>query len=55
MIPDAQIIDNNIINSSYSEQDSINALHTEIEKCVKSMKKGGVYTIEEAWEKINKI
>ncbi len=56
MAPEAQTITNNtIINSSYSEQDAIQALHTELQKGIQSMKNGEVYTIEEAWEEIDKI
>ncbi|MBD5486422.1 MAG: hypothetical protein HDR18_13045 [Lachnospiraceae bacterium] len=56
MAPEAQkIINNNIINTSYSEHDAIHALYIELEKGVQSMKNEGVYTIEEAWEEIDKI
>ncbi len=56
MLPEAQtIIHNKIIDSHYSEQDAIHALYTELEKGVQSTKNGEVYTIEEAWEKIDKI
>ena len=56
MAPDAQtIINNNITNNSSSEHDAIHALFVELEKGVQSMKKGEVYTIEEAWEEIDKI
>ncbi len=56
MASEAQtVINNNIINSSYTEQDAIHALYTELEKGIQSMKNGEVYTIEEAWEEIDKI
>ena len=56
MAPEAQTIFNNtIINNSYSEQDAIQALYTELQKGVQSMKNGEVYSIEEAWEEIDKI
>ncbi len=56
MTPKAQtIIKNNVINSSYSEQDAIHALYAELEKGVQSIKNGEVYTIEDAWEEIDKI
>lgn len=56
MAPEAQTVtNNNIINDSYSEQDAIRALYDELEKGVQSMKNGEVYTIEEAWEEIDKI
>lgn len=49
------IINANILENSFSEQDAIHALYTELEKGVQSMKKGEVYTIEEAWEEIDRI
>ena len=56
MAPETQTITNNtIINNSYSEQDAIQALYTELQKGVQSMKNGEVYSIEEAWEEIDKI
>lgn len=56
MAPEAQTIMNrNIIESSYSEQDAVHALYDELQKGVQSMKNGEVYTIEEAWEEIDKI
>ncbi len=56
MAPEAQsIIKNNVINCNYSEQDAIYALHAELEKGIQSMKNGKVYTIEEAWEELDKI
>lgn len=56
MTPETQtVINSNIINNSYSEHDAICALYTELEKGVQSMKNGEVYTIGEAWEKIDII
>lgn len=56
MTPEAQmIVNHNIIDNSYSEQDAIHALYSELEKGVQSMKNGEVYTIEEAWEEIDQI
>lgn len=56
MAPEVQaVINNNIINGSYSEQDAIHALYIELEKGIQSVKNGEVYTIEEAWEEIDKI
>ncbi len=56
MAPEAQAITNNtIINNSYSEQDAFQALYTELQKGIQSMKNGEVYTIEEAWEELDKI
>lgn len=42
-------------NCSYTEQDAFDALYQELAKGVQSMKNGDVYTIEEAWEEIDKI
>lgn len=39
----------------YTEKDSFEKLCQELEKGVQSMKNGEVYTIEEAWEEIDKI
>lgn len=56
MAPEAQtIINNDMINSSYSEQDAIHALYIELEKGIQSVKNGEVYTVEEAWEEIDNI
>lgn len=56
MTPEAHIImNNNIIDNDYSEQNAIHALYVELEKGVQSMKNGDVYTIEEAWEEIDQI
>lgn len=41
--------------NSYTEQDAIHALYNELEKGIQSMKNGEVYTVEEAWEEIDKI
>lgn len=40
---------------TYSEQDAFDALHQELAKGFQSMKNGEVYTIENAWEEIDKI
>lgn len=45
----------NALESGYSEHDAIQALYTELEKGIQSMKQGDVYTVEEAWEEIDKI
>lgn len=42
-------------NLEYTEQDAFNALYQELEKGVQSMKNGEVYTIEEAWNEIDRI
>lgn len=56
MAPEAQtIINSSIINNNYSEYDAIHALYAELEKGIQSMKNEEVYTIEEAWEEIDKI
>ena len=45
----------NIIETEYSEKAAIGALYDELVKDVQSMKNGEVSTVEEAWEKIDKI
>lgn len=42
-------------NYGYTEQNAFDALYQELAKGVQSMKNGEVYTIEEAWEEIDKI
>ncbi|WP_180272626.1 hypothetical protein [Konateibacter massiliensis] len=42
-------------NENFSEKASFDALYHELEKGIQSMKNGDVYTIEEAWEEIDKI
>lgn len=42
-------------NYEYTEQNAFDALYQELAKGVQSMKNGEVYTIEEAWEEIDKI
>ena len=42
-------------NYDYTEKDAFDALYQELAKGVQSMKNGEVYTIEEAWEEIDKI
>lgn len=39
----------------YTEQDAFDALALELNKGIQSMKNGEVYTVEEAWEEIDKI
>lgn len=39
----------------YTEKEAFDALYQELAKGVQSMKNGEVYTIEEAWEEIDKI
>lgn len=39
----------------YTEKDAFDALYQKLAKGVQSMKNGEVYTIEEAWEEIDKI
>ncbi|MDE6602781.1 MAG: hypothetical protein K2K90_11605 [Lachnospiraceae bacterium] len=56
MAPATQIIkNNNIMKTEYSEKTAIGALYDELSKGIDSMKKGDVYTIDEAWEEIDKI
>lgn len=56
MAPTAQIIGNNeVINAEFSEKTAIGALYDELSKGIESMKKGNVYTLDEAWEEIDKI
>ena len=45
----------NLIETEYSGKAAIGALYDELAKGVQSMKDGEVYTVEEAWEKIDKI
>ncbi len=53
----AQTIRNNkeALDSEYSEKAAIGALHDELFKGIKSLKNDDVYTINEAWEEIDKI
>ena len=52
----AQAIRNQeILKTEYSEEAAIGALYDELSKGIDSMKKGDVYTIDEAWEEIDKI
>ncbi|MCM1118867.1 MAG: hypothetical protein NC543_05840 [bacterium] len=44
-----------ISKTEYSEKAAIGALYDELSKGIDSMKKGDVYTINEAWEEIDKI
>ena len=39
----------------YTEKDAFDALYQELARGIQSMKNGEVYTIEEAWEEIDKI
>lgn len=56
MAPTAQAIRNQeILKTEYSEKAAIDALYDEISKGIESLKKGDVYTIDEAWEEIDKI
>lgn len=50
---DVAVVNNT--NYGYTEQDAFNALYEKLAKGVQSMKDGEVYTIEEAWEEIDKI
>lgn len=55
MAPLAVDVNTGSQNSGYTEQDAFDALYKELAKGVQSMKNGNVYTIEEAWEEIDKI
>ena len=44
-----------LIENEYSEKAAIGALYDELAKGIQSMKNGEVYTVEEAWEEIDKI
>ncbi len=46
---------NEIAKTEYSEKSAIGALYDELSKGIESLKKGDVYTIDEAWEEIDKI
>ena len=49
------IRNNEVIKAEYSEKTAIGALYEEIFKGIESLKKGDIYTIDEAWEEIDKI
>ena len=52
----AQAIKNQeTLKTEYSEKAAIGALYDELSKGIDSMIKGDVYTIDEAWEEIDKI
>ena len=52
----AQSIQNkDLIEAEYSEKAAIGALYDELVKGIQSMKNGDIYTVEEAWEEIDKI
>ena len=56
MAPTAQAIRNKeMLKTEYSEKAAIGALYDELSKGINSMKKGDVYTLDEAWEEIDKI
>lgn len=40
---------------NYVDKEPFGALYQELEKGIQSVKNGEVYTIEEAWEQIDKI
>ena len=49
------IQNNNRIETEHSEKAAIGALYDELARGIQSMKKDEVYTVEEAWEEIDKI
>ena len=56
MAPATQVIrNNNAITTDCSETSAIGALYDELSKGIESLKKGDVYTIDEAWEEIDKV
>lgn len=56
MAPAAQIIrKNDTVKTECSEKAAIGALYDELVKGIESLKKGEVYTIDEAWEEIDKV
>ncbi len=56
MAPVAQAIrTQEIRKTECSEKAAIGALYDELSKGIESLKKGDVYTIDEAWEEIDKI
>ena len=56
MAPAAQAIRNSeVLKEEYSEKAAIDALYDELSKGIKSLKNSDVYTIDEAWEEIDKI
>ncbi len=56
MAPATQAIRNQEIRKTeYSEKAATGALYDELSKGIESLKKGDVYTIDEAWEEIDKI
>ncbi|MCM1049914.1 MAG: hypothetical protein NC433_15980 [Clostridiales bacterium] len=56
MAPAVQTVSNSeVLQTEYSERAAIGALYEELSKGIDSMKKGDVYTIDEAWEEIDKI
>ncbi len=62
MAPATQVIKNTeeehsaeVIKTTYSEKSAIGALYDELSKGIESLKKGDVYSIDEAWEEIDKI
>lgn len=56
MAPATQAVKSNeLMKTESSEKTDIGALYDELSKGIESMKKGDVYTIDEAWEEIDKI
>jgi hypothetical protein len=56
MAPATQVVKTNeLMKTEYSEKTAIGALYDELSKGIESIKKGDVYTIDEAWEEIDKI
>lgn len=44
-----------VLKKEYSEKAATGALYDELSKGIESLKTGNVYTVDEAWEEIDKI
>ena len=56
MTPITQPVKNaNATKTDHSEKAAIGALYDELSKGINSLKRGDVYTIDEAWEEIDQI
>lgn len=43
-----------LMKKEYSEKSAIDALYSGLFKGIESLKKGDIYTVDEAWEEIDK-
>lgn len=56
MTSTAQIIkDEKLLETKCTKKAAIHTLYNELAKGIESMQKGNVYSIEDAWEEIDKI